>query len=77
MDGGDAMNQCPHCGIKPRTYKRKGFYLCIRCDRAFDIASGGQIENYAWIKRDGIFIDRLKAFDGDHIALIKSLHGVP
>jgi hypothetical protein len=42
------------CGKKPLEYKTSRFTgirphkFCTRCDRAFDIKTGKQIENWAW-----------------------------
>jgi len=44
----DEQGRC--CGRKPLVYKRDGFRFCTRCDRAYDISTGEQIENWAWIK---------------------------
>lgn len=55
------MEDITCCGRKPRPYIRKNFRLCLKCDRAYDIASGQQIENYAWVKVGDEFMDRLKA----------------
>lgn len=40
--------QCPPCGRKPLVYRRRGFLFCCRCDRAYDLATGAQIPNWAW-----------------------------
>ena len=38
--------QCPVCKIKPLIYKRKGKYFCHRCDRAYDLVTKKQIQNF-------------------------------
>jgi len=40
--------QCPVCKIKPLVYKRNSKYFCHRCDRAYELSSGIQIENWAY-----------------------------
>jgi hypothetical protein len=58
MSNQDVHRRC--CGRKPRPYKRKGWMLCTSCDRAYDLTTGEQVENFAWVKRaDGVFVDRL------------------
>lgn len=50
----DDKGRC--CGRKPLEYKRDGHKFCPRCDRAYDIATGEQITNWAWLKKpDGEF----------------------
>jgi hypothetical protein len=46
--------QCPACHHKPIPYKRTRHLFCPRCDRAYDMDSGVQIDNWAW--RDGVRI---------------------
>ena len=41
------------CGRKPLVYKRDGFLFCPRCDRAYSLADGKAVENWAYTK-DGI-----------------------
>lgn len=66
----DELGRC--CGKKPRPYKRKGWMLCLRCDKAYDLTFGHQIENFAWIKiTDGVFTDRMKTDDARDVRLIK------
>lgn len=61
--------QC--CGKKPRVYEGKGFALCRRCDKAYDLTYGTQIENYAWVKiTGGMFAPRLSVTDGDNAQLL-------
>lgn len=53
----DDKGRC--CGRKPLVYKRMHpppHHYCPRCDRAYDLDDGEQIENWAW-KRDneGVF----------------------
>jgi hypothetical protein len=45
--------QCPACKIKPLVYKREPHKFCHRCDRAYDLATGAQIANWAWKTSDG------------------------
>lgn len=40
------------CGRKPIPYKRPPHLFCPRCDAAFDVATGKQIENWAYRKTD-------------------------
>jgi uncharacterized Zn finger protein (UPF0148 family) len=44
----DDKGRC--CGRKPLLYKRNGQLFCPRCDRAFALDDGTQIENWAWRK---------------------------
>lgn len=44
--------QCPPCRRKPLTYKRDGHFFCCRCDRAFSMATGEQIVNWAWYRNE-------------------------
>ena len=47
--------QC--CGKKPLTYKRDGELFCPRCDRAYNIDTNQQIDNWAWKKNEhGSFV---------------------
>ena len=46
------------CGRKPIQYKRDSRLLCDRCDRAFNIDTGKQIENWAWMRRGDGFVLR-------------------
>ena len=53
----DDKGRC--CGAKPMIYKRPHppssvapYRFCPRCDRAYDM-DGQQIENWAWVIRDG------------------------
>jgi hypothetical protein len=51
----DDKGRC--CGRKPLVYKRPPSHLyCFRCDRAYDPDDGEQIDNWAWKKKDGVFI---------------------
>lgn len=40
--------QCPVCLIKSIPYKRFRHYFCHRCDRAYSMDTGEQIDNWAW-----------------------------
>lgn len=42
----DEKGRC--CGRKPLTYKREGKLFCCRCNAAFHIKTGVQIENWAY-----------------------------
>lgn len=44
----DERGRC--CGRKPLVYKRPrpGHFFCARCDRAFNLETGIQTENWAW-----------------------------
>jgi hypothetical protein len=53
----DDAGRC--CGRKPLVYKRPrpGFHFCCRCDRAFALDTGEQIDNWQWKKTpDGNFV---------------------
>lgn len=41
--------QCPPCGRKPIPYKRDGHWYCCKCNRAYSMATGEQIQNWAWV----------------------------
>ena len=45
----NTKGQCPVCLVKPLVYKREPHYFCSRCDRAFDLHSGVQLDNWAWV----------------------------
>lgn len=49
----NAKGLCPHCLIKPLSYKRPVHLFCRRCDRAFNVDTGEQIPNWAWSSPDG------------------------
>lgn len=36
------------CGRKPLPYKRKERLFCPRCDRAYSIHTGKQIDSFSW-----------------------------
>ena len=42
--------QCPICKRKPTVYKRDQKKFCTHCDRAFNIETGEQIQNFAYRK---------------------------
>ncbi len=46
----DEKDRC--CGRKPLVYKRDGRKFCPRCDRSYDLATGKQVQNWAWLKAD-------------------------
>lgn len=46
--------QC--CGSKPIVYKRWGILFCHRCDREYDLYTKEQRENFAWTKKDEVFV---------------------
>ena len=51
--------------------KGKGFALCLRCDKAYDLTYGTQIENYALGHiMGGMFAPRLSVTDGDDAQLL-------
>ena len=52
----DEKGRC--CGRKPLIYKCDSMHFCCRCDRAFNLESGEQVENWAWMKRDDRFVLR-------------------
>lgn len=51
----DENGRCPACLVKPLVYKREPHKFCWRCDRAFNLETGEQIANWAWIKDDAGF----------------------
>jgi hypothetical protein len=54
----DEKGRC--CGCKPLVYKRKGIRWCARCSRYYDINTGEQVEDWAWVKTsDGQFTRRI------------------
>jgi hypothetical protein len=57
--------QCPVCLIKPLRYKRDGGqHYCHRCCRAFNLETGQQIPNWAWLlSADGEFAPRHPGHD--------------
>jgi hypothetical protein len=40
--------QCPVCLVKPLTYKKDNQYFCFRCNRAFSMDTGKQVNNFAY-----------------------------
>jgi hypothetical protein len=56
----DEQGRCPHCLVKPLVYKRNHQKFCHRCDRAFDIHTGEQVDNWAWRKVSDEFIPRIR-----------------
>jgi hypothetical protein len=44
----DPKGRC--CGRKPIPYKRDGYLFCPRCDAAYDIFTGNQRSNWAWLR---------------------------
>ena len=57
----DDKGRC--CGRKPIVYKREGHSFCPRCDRAFDLETGVQVENWMWRWSPGSFVNGVK-YDG-------------
>jgi len=63
----DEKGRC--CGRKPLKYKggawnspRHPQLFCFRCDRAYDLETGIQIENFAWKKdANGQFIKTIQS----------------
>ncbi len=53
----DSKGRC--CGHNPEVYKRGAKRFCNRCLRDFDIATGEQVENWAWkvIRGEWIRVD--------------------
>lgn len=51
----DAKGRCPNCLLKPLSYKRAGHRFCHRCCRSFDMESGAQIQNWAWLRTEAGF----------------------
>jgi hypothetical protein len=60
----DGKGRC--CGRKPIHYKGGGwqsppgapFKFCFRCDRAFDVETGEQRENWAWQRNENGELER-------------------
>lgn len=58
----DEHGRC--CGRKPLVYKRDhglnypAGHFCVRCDRAYDAATGVQIPNWAFVQVDVGFVAR-------------------
>ena len=57
----DGVGRCECCQRKPLVYRRtrdprypRG-HFCSRCDRAYSLETGAQIENWAWRAVDGGF----------------------
>jgi hypothetical protein len=46
------------CGRKPIPYKRDQHWFCARCDAAYRMPDGEQIENWMWIRAEGGFVPR-------------------
>lgn len=38
----------PCCGRKPLVYMREGHEYCTRCNRAYALEGGHQVNNWAW-----------------------------
>lgn len=47
----DERGRC--CGRKPLVYKRDAKLFCPRCDRAFDLSTGEQVANWAYMADPG------------------------
>ena len=47
----DKKGRC--CGRKPIRYKRQGILFCSRCDREYSMATGEQVESFAWERVSG------------------------
>lgn len=54
----NTAGQCPRCLRKPLTYKRERKLFCCRCDRAYDILTGEQINSFAWMWRGDRYVAR-------------------
>jgi len=58
----DGRGRC--CKIKPLVYKRPPITgeppqrYCWRCDRAYDLDTGAQIPNWAWMQIGEVFVRR-------------------
>ena len=63
----DDVGRCGCCKRKPLVYKRTRDprhpmgHFCSRCDRAYSLESGTQIENWAWHAIDGGFQSTARA----------------
>lgn len=55
----DDLGRC--CGRKPLIYKRDRYFFCTRCDRAYDLGTRRQINNWAWCEVDGGFVQQYPA----------------
>lgn len=52
----NGYGQC--CGRRPIAYKRPPHLFCPRCDAAYDIDTGFQIENWAFVRGKRGFIPK-------------------
>jgi hypothetical protein len=43
-----ASGYCPACERKTRTFERQNMRVCGRCNRAFNLYTGKQMQNFAW-----------------------------
>lgn len=52
----DSEGRC--CGKRPIRYALMGgpHFFCPRCDGAYDIETGHQIQNWAWKRKHGGFV---------------------
>lgn len=52
----DDRGRC--CGRKPMRYQHTPRFFCPRCDAAYDIETGAQIENWAFERSPNGFVPR-------------------
>ena len=75
----DSKGRC--CGRKPLVYKRDGYLFCFRCDKAYDINTKQQIENWAWMRAADGFVLRCTSvvhpIDQNRQAKIREWNGRP
>jgi len=45
----DEHGRCPNCLVKPRRYRRDRKFFCHRCCRDYDMTTGEQRSNWAWL----------------------------
>lgn len=50
----DGKGRC--CGRKPLVYKRDRHRFCTRCSASFDLSTGRQVPNWAWIAEGDAFV---------------------
>ena len=54
----DSNGRC--CGIEPaESYNDKSLF-CVRCNSEYDIKTGKQVENWAWMKHGSGFVWRCR-----------------
>lgn len=56
----NAKGQCPPCKRKPLVYKTTQIYFCFKCDRAYDLDTKEQVENFHWLKTKSGYVNRIQ-----------------